>query len=636
MMKGSKIRSGAAILALSALLLGACGEDEAQKVLAEAANERPAAQAAEVQPAAAGSEDTDSAVYEKGTVIRLSCAADAQQGGISFSEETLLDGVNYQKGDLKPEWKTRRDRLGIEIEDHYGGDSDSANFIRWQEKLGNIDMLSVSAVQMTEAGEAGELVDLAEYLDRMPHFKAFLEENPIVRMSLSLSTDEDHAGAVYASPYLSDPGEIEDMPYMRAGWVKTLLDGSGEFSAEMSGRTALPVYQPYMPVEGKIGIEVAKADGSGTETIHKDYDRAGNIIAKMNAAGAMSGVDAVNMLRSYIDEAYNGYYGKTRSDLFLGVNAAWDADEMVALLRCVLANSATLNPEGNVTGLFTPQENSNASRAGLYRLAGQLFGVRGLDSDGWLYVDKAGQIHDARCEQTAYDALLKMNEMSREGLISTFYANAGQNIQNAQDPALYKGFMSFASRGERFCDAEGVPDEAYSPVMFPVSLWNDGSSETYMRFAENVGKVQPGGWAVSVKAVEGDGNRLNACLALIDQLYADAEKQDGEEGLNDTALRLGTLRCSSLNIEGNLWHSALPSAYALTNSEEAELKALGTTEDGFSLERVGNGENILINVILRGDTGTPGGEAAAAEYFGGRGGSRRLEILQTAWDGMRK
>ena len=43
----------------------------------------------------------------------------------------------------------------------------------------------------------------------------------------------------------------------------------------------------------------------------------------------VTGVQAVNMLRDYIDAAYNGYYGTKRSDLFAGQNAAWDADELV-------------------------------------------------------------------------------------------------------------------------------------------------------------------------------------------------------------------------------------------------------------------------------------------------------------------
>ncbi|MBR3524957.1 MAG: hypothetical protein IKO11_03835 [Lachnospiraceae bacterium] len=634
-MKRSYIRSAVALLALSAMMLTGCGDDEAQKVIAGAAPE-PAEVRTDGQQPAAEEKNRDSAAYEKGSVIRISCAADGQQGRMRFTEEMQIDGQSYHSGDLKPEWLAVQDQLGIVIEDHYGGETDTESFQRWQEKLDSIDMLSVSGSQMTEAGEAGELVDLSGYLDRMPHFAAFLEENPIVRMSISLSTDEDHRGAVFAAPYLSDPKKVEKLPFMRAEWVRTLLDGKDEFAPQMSGRTALPVYQPFMPIEGKLSVEVAKADGSGTETISKNYDAAGNIIAKMNAAGAMSGTDAVNMFRSYIDEAYNGYYGSKRSDLFLGMNAAWDADEMVALLRCVLANTATLSPEGYVTGLFAPREDSNASRAGLYQLAGMLFGVRGLGSEGYLYIDRAGQLHDARCEQGSYDALLKMNEMNREGLISAFYGNGGQSLQNGADPGAYQGLMTYAERDLQPADGEGESDDGCIPVMIPLSVWDDGSGSSCMRFTENAGKVLPGGWAISAKAVEEDENKLNACLALIDHIYADAAEEEPEEEAIDIALRLGTVRQSCPTIEGNLWYTAAPPVFAVTNNENETLLGLKTLEEGFSLERVGNGENILINVILRADTGTPGGEAAASEYFAGRGGSRRLGILQAAWDGMRK
>ena len=77
----------------------------------------------------------------------------------------------------------------------------------------------------------------------------------------------------------------------------------------------------YWHPHGRTGPEYYPCR-SGTEKVTKDYDAAGNIVQKMNEAGSMSGVDAVNMLRTYIDQAYGGYYGTTRSDLFCGQNAA--------------------------------------------------------------------------------------------------------------------------------------------------------------------------------------------------------------------------------------------------------------------------------------------------------------------------
>ena len=201
----------------------------------------------------------------------------------------------------------------------------------------------------------------------MPNFKSYLEANPIVLLSVTGNTK---TGAIYFSPYFDGVNDIERMPLMRVDWAAKLLDGEGAFAAEESGTTAAPVYEPYMPTSGQLGLETPTADGTATEMVTKDYDAYGNIIAKMNEKGAMSGVEAVNMLREYIDKTYNGYYGIKRSDLFIGQNAAWDADELVALLRCVVANAKTLNGTDTVCGLFSREDNNNQRKIDLYRLAG--------------------------------------------------------------------------------------------------------------------------------------------------------------------------------------------------------------------------------------------------------------------------
>ena len=147
-----------------------------------------------------------------------------------------------------------------------------------------------------------------------------------------------------------------------------------------------------------------------------------NIIKTRNdalASGTVTGVHAVNMLRKYIDEAYNGYYGENRADLFIGQNAAWDADELVALLRCVVANAQTLNGTDTVYGLFSREDDNNQRRVDMFRFAGTLFGVRGMESrQDYLYVDVDGTLKDARQEVATYEALARMHDMVAEGLIS--------------------------------------------------------------------------------------------------------------------------------------------------------------------------------------------------------------------------
>ncbi|MBE6974297.1 MAG: hypothetical protein E7436_02250, partial [Ruminococcaceae bacterium] len=312
----------------------------------------------------------------------------------------------------------------MQFENFYQGNSAQKEFEFWQSRLNEIDMISGTASQLSEYGENGALINLAEYLDLMPNFKKYLEQNPIVLLSITGNTE---TGAIYFSPYFDGVNDIERMPLMRTDWVQILLNGEGDFTAAKSGNLAAAAYTPYMPTSGKLTVDVVKADASGTETVTKDYDAAGNIIKTMNdalAAGTVDGVAAVNMLRDYIDTAYNGYYGTNRADLFIGQNAAWDADELVALLRCVVANAQTLNGTDNIEGLFSREDNNNQRRVDMFRFCGTLFGVRGLESrQDYLYVGADGKLHDARQEEDTYEALARMNAMAQEGLISDSFIN---------------------------------------------------------------------------------------------------------------------------------------------------------------------------------------------------------------------
>jgi len=462
------------------------------------------------------------------TVLRMATGYNSPQTGIAFDSETagegvtLADGVTYHTGDLKPTWVEMEKILGVKFEDKYMGNNTTKEFDYWKDRLNEVDMISGTASTLSEFGEAGSIVNLADYMDQMPNFKAYLEANPIVLLSVTGNTK---TGAIYFSPYFDGVNDIERMPLMRVDWLEKLLDGEGAFAAEACGTTAEAVYEPYMPTSGKIEIETPTADGTATETVTKDYDAAGNIVALMNAAGPMSGVDAVNMLRDYIDKAYNGYYGTKRSDLFVGVNAAWDADELVALLRCVVANANTLNGTDLVYGLFSREDNNNQRRVDMFRLAGHLFGVRGMESrQDYLYIGTDGALHDARQETAAYEALGRMNAMAKEGLISRAYLNTEEvNSGNYLENDL--GFMSYDyNQTQTIMNGTKLQEgEKYMAAMVPVACWQDGTEGGhYMRFTESWRSVKTDGWGISKAGVEGDEEKLKAALALID--YAFSEK----------------------------------------------------------------------------------------------------------------
>ena len=466
--------------------------------------------------------------YAEGTVLRMATGYNSAKTGLFFDAEvagegvTLADGNIYHSGDLKPTWVEVQNVLGVTFEDKYQGNNTTKEFEYWKDRLNEVDMVSGTAATLSEYGETGALVNIAEYLDQMPNFKAYLDANPIVRLSITGNTS---TGAIYFSPYFDGVNDIERMPLMRVDWVQKLLDGEGEFTAEACGNTAEPVCEPYMPTEGVVEIDVVTPDGTAVETISKNYDAAGNIVEKMNAVGSMSGVDAVNMLRTYIDEAYDGYYGTNRSNLFIGQNAAWDADELVALLRCVTANAQTLNGTDSIQGLFTREDNNNQRRVDMFRFAGVLFGVRGLESrQDYLYVDEYGLLRDARQEEATYEALEKMNAMVEEGLISKAFVDMSEEstktyLQNDL------GFMHYDyNQTQTVYNATVLNEgEKYMAVMVPVACWYDGTSEdgVYMRFTESWRSVKTDGWGISKAGVGDDTNKLNAALSLIDFAYSD-------------------------------------------------------------------------------------------------------------------
>ncbi len=476
--------------------------------------------------------EEDALAFAQGTVLRMATGYNSTKTGLFFDAEvagegvTLADGKTYHTGDLKPTWVEVQNRLGMVFENQYQGNSSSKEFDFWKDRLEEVDMISGTATKLTENGEAGKIVNIAEYLDKMPNFSAYLEANPIVRLSITGNTDN---GAIYFSPYFDGVNDIERMPLMRADWVAKLLDGEGEFTAEKSGTLAAAVYTPYMPTTGSVSVDVVKADGSAVETIAKNYDNGGNIVKTMNdalAAGTVDGVAAVNMLRTYIDKAYDGYYGTQRSDLFIGQNAAWDADELVALLRCVVANANTLNGTDSVQGLFSREDNNNQRRVDMFRFAGSLFGVRGLESrQDYLYVGADNMLHDARQEKATYEAMERMHAMASEGLISKAFMDMSE-----ESTATYLendlGFMHYDYNQTQtvYNKTKLQEGEKYMAVMVPVAHWFDGTSDdgVYMRFTESWRSVKTDGWGISVAGVAGNQDKLNACLKLIDYAYSEA------------------------------------------------------------------------------------------------------------------
>ncbi len=456
-------------------------------------------------------------VYEEGTELRVAAGYNSDKTGISYTNAevtgsgiTLADGKTYQTGDFKPTWQYLSELLKITFVDKYSGQSTAKEFPVWENQLDQVDIVAGTAAALNAAGAEGKLVNLAEHLDQMPNFKKYLEDNQIARLSITGNTE---TGAIYFSPYFDGNDDIERMPLVRADFVRALLDTDGYTGANRP--LADYVYQPYVTED--YTVDALTADGTGVQQITKKVGGENNIIAKMNAQ-PLTGDEAVKMFQEYIDTTYAGVYAK-RSDLFLGYDAAWDADEMVALLRCAVA-SLNDNDGNPIAGLFS-RETSNLQREiDLTRFAGHLFGARGMESrQDYLYFDKDGNFHDARQEAASYEAVERLNNLVKEGLLITTGEASSKNYLEKD-----AGLMSYDYNQTQTIMNNTVLDNAageeYVVIMVPVAKWDDGTGAKWFRFAESWRSVKTDGWAITTAGAGADENKLNAALALIDYAFS--------------------------------------------------------------------------------------------------------------------
>jgi len=179
-----------------------------------------------------------------------------------------------------------------------------------------------------------------------------------------------------------------------------------------------------------------------------------------------------------------------------------------------------------VQGLFSREDANNQRRVDMFRFAGHLFGVRGLESrQDYLYVDENNELRDARQEEATYEALAKMNTLVQEGLISEAFVN-GEDVKTQNYLENDLGFMHYDyNQTQTLYNVTVMGEgEAYMAVMVPVARWYDGTSEdgVYMRFTESWRSVKTDGWGISKAGVGDDTNKLNAALALIDYAYSPA------------------------------------------------------------------------------------------------------------------
>lgn len=404
-------------------------------------------------------------------------------GELLSGSVTLPDGETYTSSSLKPAWAAFESMVGCKFEDVFSetsGKVDAAeNATASGSTLADRDIITDSANNISTY--SSDLLDLSEYLDDMPNYKAFLEANPIVRLSLTSSTT---SGAMYYAPYFDGNNDIEKYELFKTNWVESLLDaasGSGNtdqtWAATMKTKSKTETetsITSYMGTTGSYHTDVLDKDGEKLSAgIDIRYDKAlvaaknasselgsaintaagktydgtsGNIVDLMNFAinaksGAVTGAQLLKILQEYIKVAYyvggtdTPFYTQTGyklSDVFVGNSAAWDVDLYAALGRVLVTNPSLLKSgsSGSTIGgtnatslanlyLLAARQNNMQRMIDTVSMIGQLYGVRGLESKNlYSYIDANGTLQDARGDEATYDAMNAFSAFYAEGLVA--------------------------------------------------------------------------------------------------------------------------------------------------------------------------------------------------------------------------
>lgn len=482
----------------------------------------------------------DDPLPTEGVTLKLSVNYD-KNTGMKYTQDDVYKtpaGTEVRSGDFKPVWKELQKRLDFTIDDvTIVGDKAVNQFKNnWDtDRYADLACGNVSdIVKSSVAGSNESLLDLSQYLEQMPNFAAFLEENPIVKLSITTSKHGDPSkSAIYYLPYFDGFNDLEKMTLVRADYVRKILDEDLQEVDKASKDWAEASYQPTVS-DATYSVEVPKSlDSNETKTVTKAQVE--NIITQQNNATDKSGYALVRQLRDYVDARYGTQFAK-RSDLFLGVDSCYDADEMVALMRVVRNSPELLTGDADIEMVpFVPREYNNQRIADLYRWAGQLWGVRGVESrSGYLYIDAQGKVQDARGDVAITEMVENLNDLYKEGLIlQNFQAKEGYGTTNGKFAEAiivggnekYSGFMEYD-----YSQTQGVWNDKpgskkiagydFRPILGGVAKWNDGDDSTnYFHFTESWRSVKSQGWVLNA-ALAQDETKLAKALELADYFYS--------------------------------------------------------------------------------------------------------------------
>lgn len=454
--------------------------------------------------------------------VTLKVAINYEGRGISYQETApyvSLNGKTYTSGMLMPVWEALGQKLNINFVDSKVNSSTTNQF---NELLTNsfstVDLINATGAQLTQYGvSGGNFIDLSKFLNTMPNLNKFLTENPSVRASMTAAD-----GGIYYTPYFDGFGEIEQMFLVRIDWVQDILDEASP-SFDSAAYTGSFTVAPTTPESLNVVVKVANANGS-TRNVTKAHSA--NILTILKNLPDKSGVSMANAFRTYMQNTYGAQGYAKLSDVFVGTDAAYDVDELIALMYVIKANPLYItrelaSPKTAVEVLF-PRTSQDSRVRNLFRGL-EMFGLRGMFSRyDWVYFNQQGGVVDARAQQETIDGVTQLTKLfSDQLIIQTFDSGANTDHRAALLQGSY-GFMTYdynaSSTPQGYITAAQKLDPTYrfEAILPPVNDWL-GTGE-YFHFSEGVRSLKNEAWGIPMH-VANDTVKLARVLALVDGLY---------------------------------------------------------------------------------------------------------------------
>ncbi len=518
--------------------------------------------------------------------------------GISLRDESFnnkVENANYVKGDLLPTWKAYSEKMGVTFRDAatygQGNDNDTysaistANYMSETSAVQFIDLFYSSTGNIEKAGGLGQVVDLKPYITagKMPNFKKFLDANPTIEKTITKS------GKIYYTPYFDGYQAIERMFVWDTNMVKKILDVANDGDQDKDTATTQGTtdennvgigrplhdafFQPFIgdtthnyAEDTTVPVSVA---GAKKNLVVKSTT---NIIAEQNKllANGTSGAALRKQMRDYLKVAYaNGLEGDGKiynnlSDIFVSESAAYNTDDLIALMRCIKASSELITGSAEQEiQILIPRGQANNRVANIADFI-KVFGIQGMDGESeMLYYGADGKMHDGGSTAQSYEALGFLSQLYAEGLIlddfnskdkanGTLYLN--QYFGHTTDAKGY-GFMLYdysastcamnsvvdgvgTADSKRKGDFKDTKVDGMMPVLSPLTYWvtksganpstdeiKDRTHKTLVRYEESNRALKSNSWCIPATA-----DNKDKAVELMDDLMGEEGKRINDFG----------------------------------------------------------------------------------------------------------